>query len=294
MNTETILLGLIGDDISLSRTPEMHEAEGLAHGHATVYRRLDTARAKLAGRSLREVLHAARDLGFNGLNITHPHKQAVLPLLDDVADQAAQLGSVNTVVIAGDGTLRGHNTDVTGFTRGLTEGLAGVAMDTVVQVGAGGVGNAVAHSLVTHGTGRLVVADLEPARAQELAESVNRTVGRAAAIGVSARGIEDTIAGADGVVNATPMGMLSHPGTAFDTSCLTARHWVGDVVYMPVDTQLLVQARELGCRTLDGTRMAVYQAVDAFRLFTGIEPDAQRMRDTFLSLGAVGAAVTGR
>lgn len=285
MTSETILLGLIGDDISLSRTPAMHEAEGLAHGRPTVYRRLDTVTPRLADRSLNEVLTAARDLGFNGLNITHPHKQAVLPLLDDVAPQAAELGSANTVVIAEDGTMTGHNTDVTGFARGLAEGLADAAMDTVVQVGAGGVGNAVAYSLVTNGTAKLLVADLDQTRAQALADSVNRAVGREAVTGVSALGIEEHIAAADGVVNATPMGMPAHPGTAFDTSCLSQRHWVGDVVYMPIETQLLAESRALGCRTLDGTRMAVYQAVDAFRLFTGLEPDARRMRETFLSLG---------
>ncbi|AGF73576.1 quinate/shikimate dehydrogenase (NAD+) [Corynebacterium halotolerans] len=285
MNHDSILLGLIGEGISLSRTPAMHEAEGLAQGAATVYRRLDTLTDRLKGRSLTGLLDAARATGFNGLNITHPYKQAVLPLLDELSEQAAGLGSVNTVVISPDGKLTGHNTDVTGFSRGLEEGLPDAGMTEVVQVGAGGVGNAVAYSLVTHGVERLYVADLDPTRAQALAESINAAVGREAVTGVDARGIEDVIAAADGVVNATPMGMPAHPGTAFDTSCLTPRHWVGDVVYMPIETQLLAEAKALGCRTLDGTGMAIHQAVDAFRLFTGLEPDAGRMRATFLSLG---------
>lgn len=285
MTRASILLGLIGDDTSLSRTPAMHEAEGLAHGAATIYRRIDTATAGLAGKTLPELIDAARSLGFNGLNITHPYKQAVVSLLDEVSGQAADLGSVNTVVIADDGRTTGHNTDVSGYARGLVEGLSGATMTEVVQVGAGGVGNAVAYSLATNGVQRLKVADLAPARARALAESVNAAVGRQVVEGVDIRGIEDTIAAADGVVNATPVGMLSHPGTPFDTSCLSPRHWVSDVVYMPIHTQLLAEAEALGCRTLDGTRMAVYQAVDAFRLFTGYEPDARRMRETFLSLG---------
>lgn len=284
MNHDSILLGLIGEDISLSRTPAMHEAEGLAQGAATVYRRIDTLTDRARGRSLQELLDAARSTGFNGLNITHPYKQAVLPLLDEVSEQAAQLGAVNTVVIGGDGRTSGHNTDVTGFARGLEEGLPDATMTTVVQVGAGGVGNAVAYSLVTHGVEQLQVADLDPARAQALADAINSAIGREAVHGIDARGVEEAIAAADGVVNATPMGMLAHPGTAFDTSCLTPRHWVGDVVYMPIETQLLKDARELGCRTLDGTRMAIHQAVDAFRLFTGLEPDVERMRASFLSL----------
>ncbi|BAC17253.1 putative shikimate dehydrogenase, partial [Corynebacterium efficiens YS-314] len=284
MNHDSILLGLIGEDISLSRTPAMHEAEGLAQGAATVYRRIDTLTDRARGRSLQELLDAARSTGFNGLNITHPYKQAVLPLLDEVSEQAAQLGAVNTVVIGEDGRTSGHNTDVTGFARGLEEGLPDATMTTVVQVGAGGVGNAVAYSLVTHGVEQLQVADLDPARAQALADAINSAIGREAVHGIDARGVEEAIAAADGVVNATPMGMLAHPGTAFDTSCLTPHHWVGDVVYMPIETQLLKDARALGCRTLDGTRMAIHQAVDAFRLFTGLEPDVERMRATFLSL----------
>lgn len=284
MNHDSILLGLIGEDISLSRTPAMHEAEGLAQGAATVYRRIDTLTDRARGMSLQELLDAARSTGFNGLNITHPYKQAVLPLLDEVSEQAAQLGAVNTVVIDENGRTTGHNTDVTGFARGLEEGLPEATMTTVVQVGAGGVGNAVAYSLVTHGVEQLQVADLDPNRAQALADAINSAIGREAVHGVDARGVEEVIAAADGVVNATPMGMLAHPGTAFDITCLTPRHWVGDVVYMPIETQLLKGARELGCRTLDGTRMAIHQAVDAFRLFTGLEPDVERMRQTFLSL----------
>ncbi len=283
MNHNSILLGLIGEDISLSRTPAMHEAEGLAQGAATVYRRIDPLTERARNRSLEELFDAARFAGFNGLNITHPFKQAVLPLLDDIAEQAAQLGAVNTVVIAEDGHTTGYNTDVTGFARGLQEGLPDATMTTAVQVGAGGVGNAVAYSLVTNGVEHLQVADLDINRAQALASNINSAIGREAVQGVDARGIEDAIAAADGVVNATPMGMSTHPGTAFDVSCLTSRHWVGDVVYMPIETELLLTAQELGCRTLDGTRMAIHQAVDAFRLFTGLEPSVDRMRATFLA-----------
>ena len=281
---DSILLGLIGQGLDLSRTPAMHEAEGLAQGRATVYRRIDTLGPRASGQDLKTLLDAALSLGFNGLNITHPYKQAVLPLLDEVSEQATQLGAVNTVVIDADGHTTGHNTDVSGFGRGMEEGLPNANFDSVVQVGAGGVGNAVAYALVTHGVQKLQVADLDTSRAQALADVINNAVGREVVVGVDARGIEDVIAAADGVVNATPMGMPAHPGTAFDVSCLTKDHWVGDVVYMPIETELLKAARALGCETLDGTRMAIHQAVDAFRLFTGLEPDVSRMRETFLSL----------
>lgn len=284
LSNDSILLGLVGDDIALSRTPAMHEAEGLAHGRPTVYRRLDTASPALAGRPLAEVLGWARAMGFDGLNITHPHKRAVLELLDEIDPGAARLGSVNTVVIGRDGRLTGFNTDLTGFAHGLAEGLPGAAMGTVVQLGAGGVSHAVAQSLIGAGAGRVLIADLDPERAGELADSINGSTGREVVTGVALSGIEDAIAAADGVVNATPMGMPAHPGTPFDTRCLTGDQWIADVVYMPIDTQLLTEARGRGCRTLDGTRMAVHQAVDAFRHFTGLEPDPVRMRQTFMSL----------
>ena len=161
----------------------MHEAEGLAQGRATVYRRIDTLGSRASGQDLKTLLDAALYLGFNGLNITHPYKQAVLPLLDEVSEQATQLGAVNTVVIDANGHTTGHNTDVSGFGRGMEEGLPNAKLDSVVQVGAGGVGNAVAYALVTHGVQKLQVADLDTSRAQALADVINNAVGREAVVG---------------------------------------------------------------------------------------------------------------
>ena len=280
----SFLFGLIGSDLSLSRTPPLHEAEGLAQGHPTVYRRLDVLTDRLESRPLEQLLSSAIDMGFDGLNITHPFKREVLDLLDDVDPVAARLGSVNTVAIR-DGRTTGHNTDVTGYARGLSEQLPDVAKRAVVQVGAGGVGNAIAFALAEAGVQELQIRDVDAERAAELADKLNTATGTSVANGGGPDGVEDAVAAADGVVNATPLGMLSHPGTSFDTSCLTPGHWVSDVVYMPVSTQLLQEAAAAGCRTLDGTHMAVYQAVDAFEHFTGLAADADRMRATFHSLG---------
>ncbi|MEJ6549040.1 shikimate dehydrogenase [Corynebacterium sp. USCH3] len=280
----SFLLGLIGTDLSLSRTPPMHEAEGLAQGHPTVYRRLDVLTDRLKDRSLDEILSSAIDLGFDGLNITHPFKREVLGLLDEIDPVAARLGSVNTVAIR-DGRTYGYNTDVTGYARGLAEQLPDISKRSVVQVGAGGVGNAIAFALAEAGVEELQIRDVDAGRAAELAENLNTATGTSVATGAGPDGVEEAIAAADGVVNATPLGMLSHPGTSFDTSCLTPEHWVSDVVYMPVSTQLLQEAEAAGCRTLNGTHMAVYQAVDAFEHFTGLAADADRMRETFYSLG---------
>ena len=135
--TSSLLLGLIGDGISASRTPRMHEIEGAAHSIPTIYRTVDIAEPRLAGASLEELLNAAIRLGFDGLNITHPFKQQVIDLLDDVDPVASRIGSVNTVVIDRQGRATGHNTDVTGFAAGFRAGLAGAATEAVVQIGAG-------------------------------------------------------------------------------------------------------------------------------------------------------------
>ncbi len=280
----TILLGLIGQGIGPSRTPVLHEAEGLAQGHATVYRRIDTLQAPAKDMSLDEILRAALAGGYNGLNITHPHKQEIMEFLDDIDPRARAIGAVNTVVIR-DGKFFGYNTDVTGFARGLSDGLPGADLTRVVQLGAGGAGNAVANSLIAAGVEELLVADLDPVRAQALADNVNAATGSTKVTGVALAGIEELIATATGVVNATPVGMAQHPGTAFDTSCLKPEQWVSDVIYMPLETQLLAEAKAIGCRTLDGSRMAVGQAVDAFELFTGLQADAERMRETFIAQG---------
>ncbi len=273
---KTMLLGMVGTDLSWARTPAMHEAEGLAHGVPTVCRRLD---ALLVNKSLPEIVDAIRALGFDGLIITHPFKTEVVGLLDAISPSAAAVGAANTVVVSPDGLLTGHNTEVTGFTQALRTGLAGAPMNTVVQIGAGGAGSATAHALLNQGVSRIVLYDINEARVASLAASINAVAGREVVV----PGTPADIPAADGVVDATPMGMPVHPGTAFDPGLLHPGHWVADVVYLPYETELVLRSREIGCRILDGGHMALYQSVDAFRLFTGLEADVERMRETFHS-----------
>ena len=285
--TSSLLLGLIGDGISASRTPRMHEIEGAAHSVPTIYRTVDIAEPRLAGATLDELLNAAIRLGFDGLNITHPFKQQVIDLLDDIDPVAKRIDSVNTVVIDRQGRTTGHNTDVSGFAAGFRAGLAGAGTEAVVQIGAGGAGRAVGFALAELGVGELVIADTDVDRAQGLAADI----GAVSSVGTRARAIgpeelEAAAASANGIVNATPMGMKAYPGTPIDTTAFGADTWVADVVYFPLETQLLAEARAKGCRTLDGSGMAVNQAIDAFELFSGQSADPERMRETFLSFGA--------
>ncbi len=276
-----VLLGLIGASIQKSLSPAMHEAEGDAHGLRIQYRLFDTDAMGAGDDVLPRVLDAARLLGFAGINVTFPFKQAVLPLLDGLSDDARAMHAVNTVVFR-DGRATGYNTDATGFAWGFRHGLSGAATERVVLVGAGGAGSAVAHAMLGLGTRELRIVDQEPARAEQLAQGARARFGDRRV--VAATSAADAIEGASGVINATPIGMTKLPGTPFDPALLHASQWVADCVYRPMDTALLVAARARGCRTLDGGGMNIGQAVDAFRLFTGLEPDAARMQRKFAEL----------
>ncbi|MCH6468618.1 shikimate dehydrogenase [Sinomonas terrae] len=282
--TESYLIGLIGDGVVPSLTPSMHEREGAAHGLLYLYRPIDIAVLGLPAASVGDLVRAARNLGYNGLNITHPCKQLVIEHLDEIDDDAARLGAVNTVVIREDGRTVGHNTDWSGFLGAFRAGLPGAALGRVVQLGAGGAGSAVAYALLTAGVQHLSIVDVDAARAVDRAAELAAMFPGASVEGRTTAELASLLKAADGVVHCTPTGMAAHPGTPFDTSLLEPRQWVADIVYRPIETQFVREARALGCRVLDGGRMAVGQAVDAFRIFTGLEPDAERMRMHFLEL----------
>lgn len=279
--SKSVLVGLIGTGIQASRTPPMHEREGAACGMNYVYRKIDIEKLKLPESALPELLVAAERMGFDGLNITHPFKQAVIPLLTELSEDARALGAVNTVVLR-DGKRSGHNTDFTGYMAGFRAGFADVKRDKVVQLGAGGAGAAVANALMRLEVAELTVFDVERPRAEKLAAALVARFGAGRAKAGTDLGA--AMAVADGLVHCTPTGMKAHPGLPLDGKLLEKRHWVSEIVYFPIETELLRVARQLGCRTLDGGGMAVGQAVDAFRLFTGVEPDAARMRAHFLSM----------
>ncbi|MFJ4392148.1 shikimate dehydrogenase [Pseudomonas soli] len=278
MSAQGILAGLIGRGIQASRTPALHEHEGDAQALRYLYRLIDADQLGLDDSALPELLDAAQRTGFSGLNITYPFKQAILPLLDELSDEARGIGAVNTVVLR-DGRRVGHNTDCLGFAEGLRRGLPGVARRRVVQLGAGGAGAAVAHALLAEGVEQLHVFEVDPARAQALVDNLMQRFGAGRAMLGSDLG--ETLAGADGLVNTTPVGMAKLPGTPLPPALLHARLWVAEIIYFPLETELLRQARALGCRTLDGGTMAVFQAVKAFELFSGRPADAARMQAHF-------------
>ncbi|WP_223461013.1 MULTISPECIES: shikimate dehydrogenase [unclassified Pseudomonas] len=276
-----ILAGLIGAGIQASRTPALHEHEGDSQGMRYLYRLIDLDSLKLDSNALPDLLMAAERMNFTGLNITFPCKQAIIPLLDELSPEARGIGAVNTVVFK-DGKRIGHNTDCLGFAEGFRRGLKGVAVERVVQMGAGGAGAAVAHALLNEGVQQLSIFDVDIRRAQDLADNLNQHfgVGRA----VAGYDLPSAMTRADGLVNTTPMGMKKLPGMPVSVALLRAELWVAEIVYFPLETELLRNARAIGCRTLDGGNMAVFQAVKAFELFSGVVPDAQRMLEHFQSM----------
>ncbi|WUV31749.1 shikimate dehydrogenase [Streptomyces sp. NBC_01483] len=290
MTMDTYLVGLIGSGIGPSLSPALHEREADRQGLRYLYRLIDIDMLGVGPEAVGDLVRAARDLGFDGLNITHPCKQLVIDHLDELAPQAAALGAVNTVVFEG-GRAIGHNTDVTGFAASFARGLPDVSLERVVQLGAGGAGAAVAHAVLTLGAGHVTVVDAMPDRAADLAAGLNLHFGAGRAQAATPDALGELLGRADGVVHATPTGMAAHPGLPFPAELLHPGLWVAEVVYRPLETELLRTARALGCATLDGGGMAVFQAADAFRLFTGREPDAVRMLADISELaGAAGAA----
>jgi quinate/shikimate dehydrogenase (NAD+) len=279
---QSFLCGLIGSGIQASRTPPMHEREGDEQGVRYVYKKIDTELLGLGVDDLPDLLQAAERMGFCGLNITFPFKQAVIPLLDELSDEARALNAVNTVVLR-DGKRYGYNTDCSGFGENFRRGLPETKRDRVVQLGAGGAGAAVAHAALTQGVGRLMVRDADPERAEALVANLCRDFGDGRAFVCT--DLEAEMAEADGLIHATPTGMAKFPGLPLPAELLKSSQWVAEIVYFPLETELLRVAREKGCRTLDGGGMAVFQAVDAFRYFTGLEPDADRMLRHFASMG---------
>ncbi|WP_193181241.1 shikimate dehydrogenase [Nisaea sediminum] len=280
-----LIVGLIGEGIGASRTPAMHEAEGKAQGLDYSYRLIDTAGMERP--DLEALLADAEAAGFAGVNVTHPFKQQVLA---HVAEQAAEVGKVgasNTVLFTACGR-KAHNTDYLGFFHAFRSELGEEPMDRVLLLGAGGAGRAVGLALAEAGVRNLLIRDRNAAAAERLVADIETQFPEAKAETVTEADLSGVVS--DGVVNATPVGMLRHPGMPIVRDVLVRKPWVADIVYFPLETELLKTARELGCVTMSGRGMAVMQAAKAFELFTGIEVDPDRMARAFDSFDLGGNA----
>lgn len=282
MASPAILCGLIGAGIQGSLAPALHQGEAKAQGLDLVYTLIDLDVLGVGPEALPSLLHdAARD-GYRALNITFPCKQAVLPLLDQLAPEAQATGAVNTVVFA-DGKRTGHNTDGSGWAWGFRRALPGADLARVVLLGAGGAGSACADAVLRLGARELLIIDRVPERSTALAERMNLIHGARCS---RAGDIASALQGATGLIHATETGMSGKSGMPVPEGLLRPDLWVSEVVYVPLETALLEAARRAGCRLMDGGHMSVGQAIDAFRLFTGREADPARMEVHFRQLVA--------
>lgn len=269
-----LLLGLVGAGIRKSLAPFLQEEEGRQHGLRIHYQLIDLEGREDDAMLLPGLLRAARVMGFAGLNITHPCKQAVVPFLDAVAEEARAIGAVNTIIRDGD-RLLGHNSDGAGWSWGFRRRLPGADLSSVVVIGAGGAGAACADAVLRLGASQVRVHDRDAVRSAALVARLNEHLeGKRAGV---VDDLQAALAEASGLIHATPTGMARYPGLPFPERWLRPALWVSEVVYVPLETPLLAAARRAGCRTMDGGHMNVGQAAMGFRLFTGLEADAERM-----------------
>lgn len=253
----TRVAAVIGDPVSHSRSPRLHNAAFAALGMDWVYVALHCPTGEAA-----TALAAMETLGLAGMSVTMPHKEAVAGQLDHLDPLARRLAAVNCVVRSDDG-LVGHNTDATGFAAWLAHEGHPVDGARVAVLGAGGAGRAVVAGALAAGAQEIVVINRSAGRAHE---AVALDAGRCR------QGQPGDVATADIVVNATPVGMTGHPGLPLDVDLLRPGQVVADLIYDPLDTALVRAARDRGVVALNGLGMLVHQAADAFRLWTGVEP----------------------
>jgi len=270
---QPFLFGLIGSPIMSSAAPAMHEAAAEALGVRAHYRLIDVPGADQA--ELKAMLDGVRLLGFSGVNVTFPYKEAVVPLLDALSPAAAAIGTVNTVV-AQAGKLTGYNTDSTGFAAAFEAVLGSPGEKPVALIGAGGVGRAIAFALAELGARALHIVDSDIAKANALAARLEARM----AVRVCGN-VAQALDGAGGVINGTPIGMLPNRDSPVPQELLRADLFVADAVYTPLWTPLLQAARAKGCRVMTGRELCIHQAADAFRLFTGLEASLARIGAAF-------------
>ena len=264
---------VIGDPIAQSKSPAIHafwlDTLAIDAAYRAAHVRADELAGYLAGRRA--------DPAWRGCNVTMPHKQAVMPLLDRLDPLAERVGAVNTVVREGDGSLAGYNTDVAGFLEPLRTMLAQPHLFRMARVlGTGGAARAIVTALAAQNV-VIVLAGRDPAKARALLDELDpagehHAVGLAHFAEATDFAFDDRAGCFDLIVNASPLGMTGQPALAFDLSHAPPGSVVYDIITHPADTPLLQAARTAGLRTIDGLSMLIGQAAAAFEKFFGQPP----------------------
>lgn len=275
--TPKIQLGLIGDNIAKSRSPLLHRLAGQQCGVTVAYDRLVP---HAMGLSFDEVFAHCQSHGFRGTNVTYPYKERVTEKLQIEDPLVRAIGAVNTVLFTHEGP-RGFNTDYSGFIAAYRGLRSDTPPGVVCLVGAGGVGRAIAFGLIALKASAIHLFDQSSDKAETLAAAL-----RAADPGLKVR-VFDCVpaaaAGAQGLINGTPVGMVGYDGSVFAGTDLTGAQWVFDAVYTPVDTQFLRDAAAAGLQVISGYELFFYQGVHAWDIFAGLPLDHAAMRKALLA-----------
>ncbi|MEK4154904.1 shikimate dehydrogenase [Paenibacillus sp. FSL H3-0329] len=274
-NSGNILLGVMGDPIIQSKSPIMHEAALQALGIPGAYVPLHILPEKLG-----DAVQAIRTLGFRGVNVTIPHKVAVMEYLDVLDESAVAVGAVNTIV-NDNGVLTGYNTDGIGYVRSLkAEAISDLSGAKIMVIGAGGAARGIVAALLQEKPSSIIIANRSAEKAEDLATQC-RSKGNV--IGISMNEVAEMLSSVDVLINTTSVGMYPHMDeTPIDPELLREGMVVSDLIYNPLRTRLLLEGLERGCTIHGGLGMFVYQGAYALEYWTGQPAPTEIMRQTIL------------
>ena len=273
---KTKVAGIMGWPVSHSKSPPLHGYWLRLHGINGTYIPLP-----VAPENLRKALRALPAMGFAGVNLTVPHKEAALKIVDEITPAAYRVGATNTISVLDDGRLAADNTDVTGFVANLRQQAPSwdPAAGPAVVLGAGGASRAVCVGLIDAGCPEIRLVNRTPKRARVLAKSIGGNV-----VGHLWTERDEILADAALLVNTTTLGMAGQPSLEIRVERLPSHAAVTDIVYTPLDTPLLSAARNRGLVAVDGLGMLLHQAAPAFAAWFGRTPEVtSALRDHVLS-----------
>ena len=265
MTAEKIpLVAVMGSPIAHSKSPMLHGYWLRKYGIKGHYIPIDVDPTHLS-----QVLETMSKMGFVGANVTIPHKENILKLADKISDRAAMIGAANTLSFSANGQIYADNTDGYGFIENIRQHQPTwkVSEGPALILGAGGAARAVVSSLLENGTPELWITNRTRARAEKIASDFGARVKV-----IDWFSVNKYLSGATTVVNATSLGMIGKPEMAIDLKPLTKKSLITDLVYTPLQTPLLIQAAQKGCRTVDGIGMLIHQAVPGFTRWFKTQP----------------------
>lgn len=272
------LVGLLGKSIGRSLSPALHEAAGANLGMDIRYQLFDAEELNYGAEDLGDFLSVASRLGFFGLNITYPFKETILDYLGEKSPEVEQVGSSNTVAFR-NGRLIGFNTDYTGFKSAWRDAFGTVRPGVVFMLGAGGVGKAIAHGLMELGAAEIRILDIDRKRCRSLVKALSTT--NNSVLCKAVEDVSDGLDGAEGLINATPVGMHAYPGNPLNGCVPKGIQYAVDAIYTPLVTEFLASAMEQGAQVLTGQGLCIFQAASSFEIWFGRPAPIEIMVETF-------------